>query len=42
MKICKYGITLNRLRQEDLDFVLENRKSENTYQLIDSGDEIKH
>ncbi len=25
MKICKYGITLNRLRKEDLEFVREKR-----------------
>jgi hypothetical protein len=28
MKICKYGITLNRLRQEDIEFVREKRNSE--------------
>ena len=40
MRICKYGITLNRLRQEDLEFVLEKRNTENADQLIDSGVEI--
>jgi hypothetical protein len=36
MKICKYGITLNRLRKEDLEFVREKRNSER----IDSADDF--
>jgi hypothetical protein len=27
MKICKYAITLNRLRKEDLEFVREKRNA---------------
>lgn len=40
MRICKYGITLNRLRQEDLEFVREKRNSENGDHLSESTDEI--
>jgi UDP-4-amino-4,6-dideoxy-N-acetyl-beta-L-altrosamine N-acetyltransferase len=40
MKICKYGITLNRLRQEDLEFVRQKRNSEKADHVIESGDEI--
>jgi len=40
MKICKYGITLNRLRKEDLEFVREKRNSENNNVSVDSPDEI--
>lgn len=40
MKICKYGITLNRLRQEDLEFVREKRNSENADQAMETAIEI--
>ena len=28
MKICKYGITLNRIKKEDLEFIRQKRNSE--------------
>lgn len=40
MKICKYGITLNRIRKEDLEFVREKRNSVNALSSIDMQDEI--
>lgn len=40
MKICKYGITLNRLRKEDLEFVREKRNSQNNNASGDSPVEI--
>jgi len=40
MKICKYGITLNRIRKEDLEFVRQKRNSEKAENLSDPGDEI--
>jgi hypothetical protein len=40
MKICKYGITLNLLRQEDLEFVRQKRNSEKAEKLSKPGDEI--
>ena len=40
MKICKYGITLNRLRPEDLEFVREKRNSEKADPANDSAGEI--
>jgi len=40
MKICKYGITLNRLRQEDLEFVRQKRNSERIDSTDDFHDEI--
>jgi len=40
MKICKYGITLNRLRKEDLEFVREKRNSERNGSNVDFHDEI--
>jgi RimJ/RimL family protein N-acetyltransferase len=40
MKICKYGITLNRLRKEDLEFVREKRNSERIDSADDFHDEI--
>jgi len=40
MKICKYGITLNRLRQEDLEFVRQKRNSKITLSSEQSREEI--
>jgi len=40
MKICKYGITLNRLRLEDLEFVREKRNSEKRDEEIEPAVEI--
>ena len=40
MKICKYGITLNRLRQEDIEFVREKRNSEEVRRFMEFREEI--
>ena len=40
MKICKYGITLNRLRLEDLEFVREKRNSEIADPAMETAGEI--
>lgn len=40
MKICKYGITLNRLRQEDIEFVREMRNSEDVKKYMEFREEI--
>jgi RimJ/RimL family protein N-acetyltransferase len=40
MKICKYGITLNRLRQEDIEFVRIKRNSEEVRRFMEFRDEI--
>lgn len=40
MKICKYGVTLNRLRQEDLEFVREKRNSEEVRRFMEFREEI--
>lgn len=40
MKICKYGITLNRLRQEDIEFVREKRNSEEVRRFMEFRKEI--
>ncbi len=40
MKICKYGITLNRLRQDDLEFVREKRNSEDVRRVMEFREEI--
>lgn len=40
MKICKYGITLSRLRAEDIEFVREKRNSEEVRRFMEFRDEI--
>lgn len=40
MKICKYGITLNRLRKEDLDFVRQKRNEKEALSLTETHIEI--
>lgn len=40
MKICKYGITLNRLRYDDIEFVREKRNSEEVRRFMEFRDEI--
>jgi len=40
MKICKYGITLNRLRQDDIEFVREKRNSEDVRRYMEFREEI--
>lgn len=40
MKICKYGITLSRLRQEDIEFVRQKRNSEQVRQFMEFREEI--
>ncbi|MEI6060482.1 MAG: GNAT family N-acetyltransferase [Bacteroidota bacterium] len=40
MKICKYGITLNRLRQEDLELVRQKRNSEEVSRFMEFREEI--
>ena len=40
MKICKYGITLNRLRKEDLEFVREKRNAKEALSSAESPAEI--
>ena len=40
MKICKYGITLNRLRHQDIEFVREKRNSEEIRKVMEFRDEI--
>lgn len=40
MKICKYGITLKRLRQEDIEFVREQRNSEQVRKYMQFREEI--
>jgi len=40
MKICKYGITLNRLRQEDIEFVREKRNSDEIRRFMEFREEI--
>jgi RimJ/RimL family protein N-acetyltransferase len=40
MKICKYGITLNRLRKEDLEFVREKRNVKEALTSEESPNEI--
>jgi hypothetical protein len=40
MKICKYGITLNRLRQEDLEFVRQKRNAKEAHSSDESHTEI--
>jgi RimJ/RimL family protein N-acetyltransferase len=40
MKICKYGITLNRLRKEDLEFVREKRNEKDAHSSAESHIEI--
>jgi UDP-4-amino-4,6-dideoxy-N-acetyl-beta-L-altrosamine N-acetyltransferase len=40
MKICKYGITLNRLRQEDIEFVREKRNAEEVRRFMEFREEI--
>ena len=40
MKICNYGITLNRLRQEDIEFVREKRNSEEVRRYMEFREEI--
>ncbi len=40
MKICKYGITLSRLRQEDIEFVREKRNSEEVRRFMEFREEI--
>ncbi len=40
MKICKYGITLSRLRQEDIEIVREKRNSEEVSRYMEFREEI--
>ncbi len=40
MKICKYGITLNRLRREDIEFVREKRNSDEVRRFMEFRAEI--
>ena len=40
MKICKYGITLSRLRQEDIEFVREKRNSDEVRRHMEFREEI--
>jgi RimJ/RimL family protein N-acetyltransferase len=40
MKICKYGITLNRLRKEDLEFVREKRNAKEALTSEETPNEI--
>ena len=40
MKICKYGITLNRLRHEDIELVREKRNSEEVRRFMEFREEI--
>jgi hypothetical protein len=40
MKICKYGITLQRLQQEDIEFVREKRNSDQVRQFMEYREEI--
>jgi len=40
MKICKYGITLSRLRQDDIEFVREKRNSEEVRRFMEFREEI--
>lgn len=40
MKICKYGITLNRLRQEDIEFVREKRNLDEIRRFMEFREEI--
>jgi len=40
MKICKYGITLSRLRQEDIEFVRQKRNSEQVRRHMEFREEI--
>lgn len=40
MKICKYGITLIRLRQEDLEFVRQKRNSEEVRRFMEFRSDI--
>lgn len=40
MKICKYGVTLHRLRQQDIEFVREMRNSEEVRRYMEFREEI--
>jgi UDP-4-amino-4,6-dideoxy-N-acetyl-beta-L-altrosamine N-acetyltransferase len=40
MKICKYGITLSRLREEDLEMVRQKRNSEEVNRYMEFREEI--
>jgi UDP-4-amino-4,6-dideoxy-N-acetyl-beta-L-altrosamine N-acetyltransferase len=40
MKICKYGITLNRIRQEDIEFVREKRNSDEVRRFMEFREDI--
>ncbi len=40
MKICKYGVTLNRLRHQDIEFVREKRNSEEIRKVMEFREEI--
>ena len=40
MKICKYGITLNRLRHEEIEFVREKRNSDEVRRFMEFREEI--
>jgi len=40
MKICKYGITLNRLRHEDIEFVRQKRNSDEVRRFMEFREDI--
>lgn len=40
MKICKYGITLNRLRKEDLEYVRQKRNEKEALSCVEARIEI--